>query len=148
MPKPKSSRRKTKAQHDACGTTRPTRPRFDILPIVDSENWQPPKKPTWLTPTASTIWDEKVEQYRMRGQVVRGFEAALAQYASLEAKLIDAYSAGKTPQANLIQQHRNYCGAFFDTPSSTTVSVSKAGIENPFLKIAQTLRQQEKPTEN
>ena len=130
------ARKKTAEQLEAAGTARKDRPRVEMFPVLDRASWKPPVKPEWLDGDASSIWDAKVALYESRGQIVKGFESALAQYCALEATLVKAYRMGGAPQANLIQQHRSWCTSFFDTPASTTVTTSKLGVDNPFLAIA------------
>lgn len=128
---------KTEQMKTAAGTTRKDRINLPAFPAREVEGWQEPIQPAWLTPLAAEAWGRKVTEYRLRGQRVRGFEDALAQYCSLEAALINALSQGAAPPVALVKEYRAFACEFYDTPAAQKVSVKevlKAG--NPFMQIA------------
>ena len=83
----------------------------------------PPPPPKWMTREAKKIWREKVAKYVRRNQPITGFEASLAQFCELEAKLIKKWSSGEYPANGDINQHRIFCCEFYETPASRKVRV-------------------------
>ncbi|TXL75624.1 hypothetical protein FHP25_13290 [Vineibacter terrae] len=75
-------------------------------------------KPAWLRGRAAKLWAEKVAIYAARGQSIVGCEAALAQYCSIEAALIEQYRKKNTPPVAQITAFRILAAEFFDTPAS------------------------------
>lgn len=132
-------RRKSEAEKEAAGTTRKDRVCVPAFPSRESGGWEEPKKPKWVASSSvvSEVWDRKVEEYRLRGQRVRGFEDSLALYCTVEAQILNAIASGQPVPVNLSKEHRAHSNSFYDTPASQKVSVKevlKAG--NPFMQIA------------
>ncbi|MEZ0061432.1 phage terminase small subunit [Bradyrhizobium elkanii] len=96
------------------GTDEPGRRRETVVNPIEGEL----VKPSWLVGRAARIWAEKVAIYAARGQSVAGCEAALAQYCSIEAALIDQYRKKTTPPVSQITAFRMLAAEFFDTPAS------------------------------
>ena len=111
------------------GTNQPCRSREAVVSHIAGD----PERPKWLTGRARKIWDARVETYLARGQSVKGCEESLAQYASLEADLIDQYWRKKiTPPTTMINSHRLYAHEFFDTPASQIKPSGGNTPTNPF----------------
>jgi hypothetical protein len=111
------------------GTAQPCRARASVVEHIAGD----PERPKWLTGRARRIWDARVELYLSRGQSVKGCEEALAQYASLEADLIDQYWRKKiTPPISMVNAHRIYANEFFDTPASQIKPSGGNSPTNPF----------------
>jgi phage terminase small subunit len=96
------------------GTDQPSRRREKIVETIEGD----PTRPVWLKGLAAKIWIEKTQIYATRGQSVVGCEAALAQYCSIEAALIDQYKKKTTPPVAQITAFRMLAAEFFDTPAS------------------------------
>jgi hypothetical protein len=96
------------------GTDEPSRRRAPIVAALPGDAM----KPKWLTGRAAKIWAEKTAIYSARGQSVVGCEAALAQYCSIEAALIDQYRKKTVPPVAQITAFRMLAAEFFDTPAS------------------------------
>jgi hypothetical protein len=94
-----------------------------------------PVKPAWLKGRAAKIWLEKTAVYRRRGQSVAGCEAALAQYCSLEAAMIELYRQKQRPTATDVNTYRTLAREFYDTPASQISKATGAPVPNanPFL---------------
>ena len=111
------------------GTGRADRPRS--APVEHLQG--PPQKPRWLKGLASRLWDEKLKTFGERGQSVRGCEATLVQYCSLEAALIENYwKKSVEPPVSMINAHRIYAGEFFDTPGAQQQPSKGKAPSNPF----------------
>ena len=99
-----------------------------------------PQTPEWFEPGtwAQTLWDDRVTEYRRRGQRIKGFEAELAKFCMLSDQIIQTFRLGITPPASLLAADARYATAFYDTPASAIqASVDKSkGPENPFRELA------------
>lgn len=96
------------------GTDEPSRRREPLVTALPGEA----VKPKWLAGRAAKIWADKIATYQARGQNVVGCEAALAQYCSLEAAIIDQYRKKTVPPVAQITAFRMLAAEFFDTPAS------------------------------
>jgi hypothetical protein len=109
-------------QQRAAGETRPSRQVVtlfgDHASRPDPEAIPPPKG---MTAAARTIWEQKVDRYRQRGQKVQGFEDALRQYCELEAQLATSWKKGGVTMA-MVNAHRHWAAEFFDTPAAQRIS--------------------------
>lgn len=110
------------------GTDQPCRLRESLFESEEGE----PVRPQWLKGRARKIWVEKVERYSVRGQNVKGFEDALAQYCALEAELINLYKKGITPPMAMVNAYRIWASEFFDTPASNLSKLGGKRKDNPF----------------
>lgn len=111
------------------GTSRGDRERDSAVQHIAGD----PERPKWLIGRARKIWEARVELYLSRGQSVKGCEESLAQYANLEADLIDQFWRKKiTPPIAMINAHRIYANEFFDTPASQIKPSGGNSPTNPF----------------
>ena len=95
----------------------PERRRFDPVPINTLA--ERPAAPDWL-PNAHAVqeWDRLARILAANKLLTESGLSALAMLCAVHGKLVQVWTAGETPKASLLAQHRGFTSDFGLTPAA------------------------------